>query len=106
MGACNPTSLVWSFIMLQVRVWSLVLDRRRVYGTLRSHPYFRSLKLTPLHPLYMKKLEMSIKDNWYSDLYPTWIDAQIHYWGFYEIKRILRTIEIFIFRREQLDYWK
>lgn len=69
-----------------------------------------------------KKLEISIKDNWFCDIYPTFIDflagkvSTLSYkifgyemsqkLGLYRKIKSLRGIEIFIFRRKQLKYRK
>lgn len=65
-----------------------------------------------------RELETSIKDNWYSDLYPTWCD---HFWyklhnvayrigGMMLVKlipsrNVPRTIEILLWRKPQVRYW-
>lgn len=68
-----------------------------------------------------RELETSIRDNWYCDLYPTYIDYMSTRWinflyrtfGYtfhgilLEIFRFrkLRVLEIYFYRRQQLKYY-
>lgn len=69
----------------------------------------------------MRKLETSVRDNWYSDLYPTWCDyvaVRVSNWEFihfgylltnifhfYSVVKFFRVFEVFFYRRAQLNYW-
>lgn len=53
----------------------------------------------------MKRLPISIQDNWYSDIHPTWIDSLGIYYPLRPLSYLLRAIEIFLLRRQQLRYW-